>query len=103
MHLMFVHSFCTAFRETFRRKDGESTDKEVMDRHIGFYHIGRALLECGEYFGTILEQNAKVFHGLNRKMYFKSFVEYFNAPISTTQSKIIGVFCDCLSICDYFA
>ena len=88
--ICFVHSLCSAFRRTFRRIDNEITDKEVMDRHTSFYHMGRALMETGDYFGENLKQKEKVMHGLNEMMYFTSFTEYFNAPISTTQSKDVG-------------
>ena len=90
--LLFIFRFCLAFRATFRRIQGDCTDQDVMNRHTDFYHIGRALFEAGEYFGKVLERNHKVFHGLNMKMYFTSFIESFNAPISTTTKKSVGMF-----------
>ena len=94
----FIFRFRDAFRATFRRIEGDSTDKDVMNRHTAFYHIGRALFEAVEYFGKVLEPNRKVFHGLNKKVYFTSFSEYFNIPMWPTKKKIIGMFTAFLSL-----
>ena len=88
---VFVHSLCTAFRRTFRRIDGETSDKEVMGRHTAFYHLGRALLEAGQYFGQILGAQETVFHGQSGELYFKALTAYFNTPTSTTKSELVGM------------
>lgn len=83
---------CTFIRETYRRIKGDSTDKEVKDRHTAVYHMGRALLEGVEYFGKSLWKKDKIYHGLSLTMFFSEFTGYFHAPTSTTIDKSIGMF-----------
>ena len=91
LFIYFVHSFGTAFRRTYHRIDGETSDKEVTERHANFNHFGRALLEMGQYLGHVLECERKVYCGLVKTMYFASFREYFNHPLSTTDIKKVGM------------
>ena len=65
--------------------------QKVMDSHTEFYHVGRALYEAADHFGKIMQRNQTVYHGLDRKMTFRSFTEYFNAPTSTTTAISIGM------------
>ena len=65
--------------------------KRVMDSHTEFYHVGRALYEAADHFGKIMQRNQTVYHGLDRKMTFRSFTEYFNAPTSTTTAISVGM------------
>ena len=62
-----------------------------MARHSSLYRVGRALYEVADYFGQIMGRKQKVYHGLNRKMFFKGFTEYFYAPTSTTESTAVGM------------
>ena len=87
----FVYRFCAAFRRTFRRIDGGSRFKGDMDRHTDFYHVGRAMFEMAEYFGDTLGAEEGVYHGMDREVQFKAFIEHFNAPISTTNDQDVGM------------
>ena len=91
-----VHSFCAELRCTFRRLGDEQTNIAVMRRHAEFYHVGRALYEAGDHFGSILGAKKKVLHGLNTPLKFKAFSEYFNAPTSTTIDMNAGMHMHCL-------
>ena len=62
-----------------------------MERHREFYHLGRALCEASEYYGVPLLPSKSVYHGLDKKMRFQSFREYFNGPISTTPDLSVGM------------
>lgn len=62
-----------------------------MERHKEFYHLGRALCEAAEYYGIPLMPKKYVYHGLDKKMRFQSFCEFFNGPMSTTPEKEIGI------------
>ena len=79
-------------RKTYRKITGETSDKEVKERHSNIYLIGRALFELVEYFGKSLRKKEKVYHGLNVTVFFHEFTGHFNAPTSTTKDKIIGMF-----------
>ena len=75
---------CTAFRQTYRRIDGETTSEQVEARHQQFYHLGRLLFEAVEFYGTRMRHNLTVYHGLSTVLHFGQFTAYFNQPISTT-------------------
>ena len=63
-----------------------------MGHETAFYHVGRALYEAADHFGKSMNLNHKpVYHGLDRKMNFCSFTEYFNAPMSTTEDLSVGM------------
>ena len=81
-----MSDFCTAFRATYRRLDGEKHDSQVSERHLQFYHYARALFEAAEFFGQRMTPDLKLYHGLNKVLYFSKFTEYFKQPISTTPS-----------------
>eukprot|EP01083_Nonionella_stella_P009904 28345_1 len=79
-----ISAFCTAFRQTFRRLDTETSDYEVIARHVQIYHYARALYESVEFFGSRMKSNKIVYHGLNCTMLFQQFSAYFCQPMSTT-------------------
>eukprot|EP01083_Nonionella_stella_P225979 802966_1 len=78
-------TFCTKFRETYRRKKGENDDGDVTQRHLEIYHFSRALYESVEFFGQRMTGKEKVYHGLNCKLYFQKFTAFFNQPMSTSK------------------
>eukprot|EP01083_Nonionella_stella_P287443 978433_1 len=78
--------FCTAFRSTYRCINNETSAEEVAERHQELYYYSRCLYESIEFYGTYMEPQLKVYHGLNRVMYFDAFSAYFHQPISTTTS-----------------
>eukprot|EP01084_Bolivina_argentea_P238384 400504_1 len=78
-----ISHFCTIFRQTYRKINNERTE-QVTERHTQFYYYSKALFETIEFFGQCMSPTLKVYHGLNRKMYFERFSAYFNQPVSTT-------------------
>eukprot|EP01083_Nonionella_stella_P285219 970870_1 len=78
--------FCTVLRQTYRKKDDESEDEQVSERHQQLYHYSRSLFEAVEFYGHFMEPNLTVYHGLNKVLYFNHFTAYFYQPISTTTS-----------------
>eukprot|EP01084_Bolivina_argentea_P271308 461614_1 len=86
-----ITEFCTKFRTSFRRIDNEQTEDEAKSRHNQFYNYARALFEAVEFFGTRMDDNVKVYHGLNRVLFFSHFTAYFEQPISTTKSMESGI------------
>eukprot|EP01083_Nonionella_stella_P019694 54691_1 len=81
-----LSKFCTIFRQTYRRTRKESSEQKVTQRHLELYHYSRCLLESVEFFGHYMEPDLRVYHALNKVMYFDKFTSYFNSPISTTTS-----------------
>ena len=79
-----VTDFCSEFRSTYRKIDGETTTKEVESRHVQLYHFSRYLFESVEFYGFRMQKSLTVYHGLNKLLYFGNFNAYFNQPISTT-------------------
>ena len=78
--------FCDAFRKTCNRLKKNEPNSAVAQRHCEFYHIGRALYEAVEFYGDYLQPEEKLYHGVNRFMYFQQFTAWFNQPIFTTPS-----------------
>eukprot|EP01084_Bolivina_argentea_P152845 266541_1 len=81
-----ISQFCTKFRETYRRINGDTDDSDVTQRHTELYYYARSLFEAVEFYGFEMSTEMKVHHGLNRKMNFSEFTTFFNQPISTTTS-----------------
>eukprot|EP01084_Bolivina_argentea_P054193 99408_1 len=81
-----ISPFCTVFRQTYRTINNETTEQQVVQRHLQLYHCARSLYEAVEFFGNHMEPTLKVYHGLNKVMFFQKFTTYFNQPISTTKS-----------------
>eukprot|EP01083_Nonionella_stella_P219453 786110_1 len=79
-------AFCTAFRKTYRRITKDETDEDVTKRHVQLYYYSRGLFESIEFFGSHMNEQLTVYHGLNREMTFIKFTAYFNQPISSTTS-----------------
>ena len=79
-----LSSFCTVCHQTYPKLDGETTTKQVEDGHKELYHISRCLYESIEFYGTRMERNLTVYHGLSVVLRFEPFTSYFNQPISTT-------------------
>eukprot|EP01084_Bolivina_argentea_P037246 68862_1 len=48
-----VSNFCKAFRETYRKKKGE-TERKLVDRHRELYQYARSLYECIQFFGEYM-------------------------------------------------
>ncbi len=91
--LTVFSSLAASFGATFGRIDGESSDREVMDRHAAFYRFGRALSEAAECFGRTLGAKETVYHGLSTgSMQFDSLMQRFNAPIVATKDMNVGMF-----------
>eukprot|EP01084_Bolivina_argentea_P255644 430094_1 len=76
--------FCTAFRSTYRAMHPRETDQHITDRHRELYWYSRFLFTSIESFGTPMPKKMKVYHGLNKVMYFERFTSFFNNPVSTT-------------------
>eukprot|EP01084_Bolivina_argentea_P108562 194021_1 len=81
-----ISEFCTIFRQTYRKIQNETTEKEVTQRHLQLYYYSRCLFEAIEFFGRYMGVDFKVYHGLNKVMKFEKFTAYFNQPVSTTTS-----------------
>eukprot|EP01084_Bolivina_argentea_P310774 537813_1 len=75
-----LSEFCTAFRSTYRRKDAYEDAFGMTERHTQWYWFARTLFECIEFFGHEMQENIKVYHGLESPLQFKEFAAYFNQP-----------------------
>eukprot|EP01083_Nonionella_stella_P027538 75905_1 len=76
-------SFCTIFRQTYRRINNEPREK-VVRRHRELYYYAKSLYEAIEFFGECMSPSMKVFHGLDRIVFFSKFTTFFCQPLSTT-------------------
>ena len=81
---IYHHFACTIFRQTYRKLDGETTTKQVEDRHKQLYHFIRYLFEAIEFYGSRMKTNLTVYHGLSVVLHFGQFTAYFSQPVSTT-------------------
>eukprot|EP01083_Nonionella_stella_P205315 747771_1 len=81
--------FCTAFRTTYRITNDESIES-VTNQHQQLYYFAKSLYEAIEFFGSYLDPNVPVYHGLNHKMCFAKFTAFFNQPISCTTDPTIA-------------
>eukprot|EP01083_Nonionella_stella_P014291 40174_1 len=77
-------AFCTEFRSTYRQLSSENNE-DVTERHQQLYYYARSLYESIEFFGTYMSDDLKVYHGLDRVLFFSKFTTFFNQPISTTR------------------
>eukprot|EP01084_Bolivina_argentea_P259699 438288_1 len=64
----------------------ETKVQQVTERHKQVYYYSRCLFEAIEFFGEQMSSDLKVYHGLNKVMYFSRLTAYFNQPISTSPS-----------------
>eukprot|EP01084_Bolivina_argentea_P271506 462033_1 len=76
------------FRQSFYKMDKQHEDNEtIIKRHCdNFYHWGKWLNDAIYTFGDKMKSDQRLFHGLDKKMLFKSFSTDFNTPTSTTSS-----------------
>eukprot|EP01084_Bolivina_argentea_P177483 306906_1 len=83
-----LSTFCTKFRETYRKMKENETEDEITKRHVQLYWYSRFLFESIEFFGKEMNENLTVYHGLNCVLNFYKFTAFFHQPISTTTSFI---------------
>ena len=96
-HLVAILFYCNfdqlqaKFSETFwPMKDGEKHE-EVVKRHCeNFYWFGRSLFVAINFFGSAMNSDTYVYHGLSHKMLFKDFSYYFAHPTSTTTEQSVA-------------
>eukprot|EP01084_Bolivina_argentea_P088529 159842_1 len=81
-----IGSFCKAFRQTYRHLTETEPPQKVEKRHRNLYRYARALFEAIHFFGTYMDPEMTVFHGVSLRAKFTKFRAYFNQPISTTSS-----------------
>eukprot|EP01084_Bolivina_argentea_P084751 153224_1 len=75
---------CTLFRQTYRKMNENETEHNITNRHRNLYWLGRFLFEAIEFYGTEMDFDMIVYHGLDKEMMFERFTAHFNQPISTT-------------------
>eukprot|EP01084_Bolivina_argentea_P020576 38251_1 len=75
---------CTLFRQTYRKMETNEREHDISNRHRNLYWLGRFLFEAIEFYGSQMEFNMAVYHGLDKEMMFERFTAHFNQPISTT-------------------
>eukprot|EP01084_Bolivina_argentea_P055824 102273_1 len=83
-----ISQLCTDYRSTFRRTDADKTEESVRIRHCKYYFFSRFLFTAIEFYGDIMKDNDLVYHGLDQPFLFSDFLTHFNAPTSTTPSKV---------------
>eukprot|EP01083_Nonionella_stella_P265176 898590_1 len=81
-----VSSFCTIFRRTYRKIETNESEKDITNRHQQMYYYARSLFEAVQFYGTCMESNLTVYHGLNHQLKVAKFTAYFNQPISSTSN-----------------
>ena len=53
-------------------------------------NVSRNLYVAINFYGSRMDPNVTVWHGLSEKMVFKGFSAYFDCPTSTTTEKIVA-------------
>ena len=74
------------FTQTYWKQSGDELLDDLKKRHSNYYWLGRRLKECVECFGMDHNNQLKYrfYHGINKKMQFKSLFAYMKGPCSTT-------------------
>eukprot|EP01084_Bolivina_argentea_P272769 464495_1 len=83
----FSH-LCTDYRSSFRYTQDDKNEEDIRIRHSKYYFLSRLIYISIEFFGNIMKNKQIVYHGLNQPFLFKEFSTHFNAPTSTTPSKL---------------
>eukprot|EP01084_Bolivina_argentea_P019286 35878_1 len=79
------------FSKTFWKMKQDDTESDMIETHCkNFYWLGRALYVAVTFYGTRMEANQVVWHGLSKKMLFDNFAVYFTCPTSTTTQKNVA-------------
>eukprot|EP01084_Bolivina_argentea_P307396 531323_1 len=95
-HLLAIFTYtkhtklCTKYRTCFRAIYENERNDEIIFRHSKFYFFSRFLFEAIEFYGSVLEKDMTVYHGLNQPFLFSHFSTHFNAPTSTTYDEYIA-------------
>eukprot|EP01084_Bolivina_argentea_P048117 88672_1 len=88
-------SFCTAFRETYRRKHPTETLSAQKERHAIFATTGKLLYESFVFFGSKDSKVKTLYHGMSVELMFPTLYCAFDAPTSTTtETSVALTFCE---------
>eukprot|EP01083_Nonionella_stella_P230714 815279_1 len=80
------------FSKTYRL----SATQHILDQHSNFYHFGSNLTTAVHSFGTILNDNDRLYHGISQKMHFSYIVGSAGkgvsiyCPLSTTREMCVA-------------
>eukprot|EP01083_Nonionella_stella_P127810 387165_1 len=80
------------FSKTYRL----SGTQHILDQHSNFYHFGSNLTTAVHSFGTILNDNDRLYHGISQKMHFSYIVGSAGkgvsiyCPLSTTREMCVA-------------
>eukprot|EP01084_Bolivina_argentea_P049965 91881_1 len=83
----------TELTKTYRKQAQFENNKSLKNRHSYFAHLGQALKETVEVFGTVLieSKHEEFYHGINVKMVFSALSAKFCSPTSTTFIKDVAI------------
>eukprot|EP01084_Bolivina_argentea_P145871 255561_1 len=79
-----ISHLCTAFRETYRRKDQNELLNEQIERHQMFAHMGRLLYESFVFYASKDSKIQILYHGMSTPLVFATLYASFDVPTSTT-------------------
>eukprot|EP01084_Bolivina_argentea_P157930 275176_1 len=102
-HLLSIAIYCNfdiisyEFSGTFRKVNNSETDKSLKERHSNFYYLSKYIHEAVNVYSKAAICNGpettvpKVYHGVDKKMIFRSMDCIMNQPFSTTSKFSVAV------------
>eukprot|EP01084_Bolivina_argentea_P061960 113268_1 len=83
-------SFCTAFRETYRKTHDEETNDKQRRRHSEYVWFGRNIYESFIFYASTAGAITTLYHGISIPLLFTTFYCTFNSPTSTTTAASVA-------------
>eukprot|EP01084_Bolivina_argentea_P061961 113269_1 len=83
-------TFCTAFRETYRKTHDKESDTDQISRHEEYAWFGRRIYESFVFYGSINAAIKTLYHGISTPLLFTTFYCTFNTPTSTTTAQSVA-------------
>eukprot|EP01083_Nonionella_stella_P155183 501001_1 len=72
------------FKKHCRRQQQNEPMQSIVNRNCEIAHWCRYLKESCTFFGKTMHKNMVVYAGLNEKLMFRSMMQHFECPLSTT-------------------
>eukprot|EP01084_Bolivina_argentea_P091326 164417_1 len=83
-------SFCTSFRETYRKiHDNENLSDQIL-RHSQYGWLARRIYESYVFYASTNNAIATLYHGISIPLVFKTFYCTFDSPTSTTTAMSVA-------------
>jgi len=78
------------FKSGCKKMQFKERKEDVLQRNVEIANWCRLLKECIYYFGDLLADTERLYHGINKKLMFQRVAKKFNLPMSTTTSYVIA-------------